>query len=251
MAIPYAMLIAIFLAFTGPIVADAKDAKSQIALLDRPLSVQRVPQKSTTGTLGELRCSYYKDVMIRGSGIDTPAPADAALIPIAPGTANPPCTATKSESELTLKTANYSFSGRKGPFLFFRATDPHGVAPFLIINAIDGQIIYNDSEYGDGFRSISQTKSWLHLHYTRGVNGTCSIYKEGPACWAKMMNDGKIPRIMTLSQPSVQLCGAAYRRVNAPADTPSSIYYDVDVSLDRSGKVHINSRGRASCAPVP
>ena len=251
MAILYAILIAIFLSFAGPLAADAKDAASQIALLDRPLSVQRVQPKSTTRALGELRCSYYKDAMIRESGIDTPAPADATLISFAPGTANPPCAATKAESELTLKTATYSFSGRKGPFLFFRATDPHGVAPFLIINAIDGQIIYNDSEYGDGFRSISQTKSGLHLHYTRGVNGTCSIYKEGPACWAKMMTEGKIPRVMTLSQPSVQLCGAAYRRLNAPADTPSSIYYDVDVTLDRSRKVHVNSRGHASCAPVP
>ena len=251
MAARFSILIAIFLSFAGSLAADAKDVASQIVLLDRPLSVQRIPPKSTTSPMGELRCSYYKDIMIRESSIDTPAPTDATLIPIAPGTVTPSCTAGKAGSDLTLKTAAYSLSGRKGPFLFFRATDPHGVSPFLVINAVDGQIIYNDSEYGDGFRSISQTKSALHLHYTRGVNGTCSIYKEGPACWAKMMNEGKIPRVMTLSQPSVQLCGAAYRRLNASADTPSSVFYEVDVTLDRSGKVHVNSRGHANCAPVP
>ena len=252
MAAFHSILIATLLSFAALMPAAAKDATAGlIALLDRPLSVQHVPPKPATSPVGELRCSYYKDLMIREVGIDTPAPSDAKLIPIISGTVNPPCATTRPENGLSLKTATYSFSGRKGPFLFFRETSPRGAVPFIILNDVDGRSIYNDSEYDDGFRSISQTKSTIHLHYTRGDAGTCSIYKEGPACWAKMMNEGKVPRVMALAQPSVQLCGNAYRRLNAPADTPSIVYYDVDVTLERSGKVHVKSRGQANCAPVP
>jgi hypothetical protein len=252
MALLRSILIVILLALAAAPTAKARDAVvSQIGVLDRPLSVQRLPSKSTANAVGELRCSYFKDLLIRETGVDTPAPADASLIPIAAGTANPPCSAAKGESDLALKTASHTLAGRKGPFLFFRQTDPHGPIPFLIINSIDGRIIYNDSDYGDGFRSISLTRSGLHLHYVRGISGTCSLYKEGPACWAKMMNEGKIPRVMTLAQPSVQLCGAAYRRSNTPADTPSIVYYDVNVTLEQTGKIHVNSRGQTNCAPMP
>ena len=244
------MLIAICLAWPAIPHAQAKDSVDREAtLLDRPQSVQRVSPKSASDPVGELRCSYYKDLMIRETGTDTPMPGNAALIPLAAGPARPSCTG--SAGELALQTAGFSFLGRKGPFLFFRQTNPNGAVPFMIIDAADGKPLYHDSEYGDGFRSIKEAKSSLHLLYTRGVNGACSIYREGAACWAKMMDEGKVPRVMEQSQPSVQLCGTAYRRLNVSADVPSIVYYDVNVTLGRSGKVHVNSRGETNCAPVP
>lgn len=246
------MLMAICLTLPASPAAQAKDsAEREAALLDRPLSVQRVPPQPAAGTESGLRCTYYKDLMIRETGTDTPAPETAVLIPLAAGPVRPSCAATGSVGELSLQTAGFSFLGRKGLFLFFRQTNPNGAVPFMIIDATDGKPLYHDSVYGDGIRSIKETKSSLHLLYTRGVNGACSIYREGPACWAKMMNEGKVPRVMEQSQPSVQLCGIAYRRLNVSADVPSIVYYDVNVTLGRSGKVHVNSRGETNCAPVP
>lgn len=246
------MLMVICLTLPGILPAQAKDSTNrEVALLDRPQSVQRVPPKSPSDPVGELRCSYYKDLMIRETGTNTPAPGAATLIPLAAGPMRPLCADTGSAGERVLQTAGFSFLGRKGPFLFFQQTNPNGAVPFMIIDATDGKPLYHDSEYGDGLRSIKEAKSSLHLLYTRGVNGACSIYREGPACWAKMMDEGKVPRVMELSQPSVQLCGTAYRKLNVSADVPSIVYYDVNVTLGRSGKVHVNSRGETNCAPVP
>jgi hypothetical protein len=247
-----ALLIALFVPFFGGSVGNAKDDMAgDASLLDHPVSVQRVSAKSASGSGGELRCSFYKDLMVREAGTDTPAPGGAELF-LTAGQTPALCSVDPSPAgELTMKTAGYSFIGRKGSFLFFRHANPNGSVPFMIADAVDGRVIYNDSKLGDGFQSISLTKHSVHLRYIRGVNGSCSLYKEGPACWAKMMNEGKVPRVMAQAQPSVQLCGANYRRLNTSADAASIVYYDVDVTLGRDGKAHVNSRGPTNCTPLP
>ena len=238
------MLVCLILADIVPALArDPIDAGA--AQFDRPVTTQRLPPKSTRDPVGEHRCTYYKDFMIRETGTETPAPAAASLTPIGP--ANPLCDATGG---LPLPTAGFSFLGRKGPFLFFRATSPNGAMPFLILNAADGRVIYADSQFGDGLRAASPKPASLDLHYTRGVNGSCSVYKEGPTCWARMLNEGKVPRVLALLQPPVQVCGTSYRKFNVPSNVPTLIYYDVHVTLQLSGKARVNARGAPSCAPV-
>ena len=87
----------------------------------------------------------------------------------------------------------------------------------------------------------------LHVRYTRAVNGLCSIVKDGSACWAKKVRGGAVPHEMAQSPPSVQACAAAYRKekVPVPANDPSIIFYDMDVTLDVSGKSQVNSHGAA------
>lgn len=244
-------LIVMFLTFSGIVTANAKDAAANdFALLDRPDAIQHIAAKTPTDPAGALSCSYYKDLMVRETDTQTPAFGDATLVAIAAGSIRPPCDIAANAGAVSMKTASFTFIGRKGPVLFFREIHPKGAAAFLVIDAVDGRSLYHDSKFGDGFRTVSTNPKGNHLRYIRGVNGTCSLYKEGPACWAKMMNDGKIPRVMAQARPSVQACGTAYRQLNMSADVPSIVYYEVDVTIVRSGKVRVNSRGPTNCAPL-
>ena len=246
------ILVVLFLTFSGIVIANAKDAApNDSALLDRPDAIQHVAAKTPTDPVGALSCSYYKDLMVRETDTQTPAPGDATLFAIAAGSVRPSCDIAGNAGAVPMKTASFTFIGRKGPVLLFRETRPNGAAAFLIIDAVDGRSLYQDSKFGDGFRFVSATPKGDHLRYIRGVNGSCSLYKEGPACWAKMMNEGKIPRVMAQAQPSVQVCGTAYRQLNVSADVPSIVYYEVDVTIVRSGKVRVNFRGPTNCAPLP
>lgn len=236
----------------APAAACAKEGVAREAsLFDRPLTIQRIPPKTDTDPVGEIRCSYYPDFMIRETGTNTPAPGAASIIRGSGNPQRPPCNAEPSANEVLPKTANNSFAGRKGPFLFFSATDPNGAVPFMVINSIDARVIYNDGRINDGFKSVTLTGTAVRLRYLRGVNGSCSIYKEGPSCWAKLMTEGKVPRVLAQSQPSIQVCAVAYRKAKAPANDPSIISYDVDVTLEKSGKARVNSRGTVGCDAMP
>jgi hypothetical protein len=131
--------------------------------------------------------------------------------------------------------------------------DPSGAQDFKIIDAGTGRQIFADSRRTTGFQSAAVENGALRVRYTRAVNGPCSIVKEGSICWAKMVRAGPIPRELALSPPSVQICAAEYRKekVPAPADDPSIIFYDVDITLDESGKAQVNSRGTVGCEPMP
>jgi hypothetical protein len=142
---------------------------------------------------------------------------------------------------------------KKGPYLAFGAADPNGAEDFKIIDAGTGRQIFADSRRPTGFQSAAVENGAFRVRYTRAVNGPCSIVKDGSACWAKMVRTGAIPRELALSPPSVQICAAEYRKekVPAPADDPSIIFYDVDITLDESGKAQVNSRGAVGCEPMP
>jgi hypothetical protein len=228
-------------------IANAAEKPSREAsLFDRPLSVQRV---APTSANGEIRCTYYADMMIRETGTDTPTPGPAFLVSLREQKS--PCAAAATVNERRLETENHSFDGRKGAFLVFSATDPNGAIPFRVLDLADGHSVFSDARIGDSLQSIVLKGDTLRLRYRHGVNGSCSVYGSGPVCWGKLLSEGKVPRGLAQSQPSVESCGAAYRRTKAPANDPSLISYDVDVTLKRSGKARINSRGTVSCDAMP
>ncbi len=237
--------------------ANAADkASRETSAFDRPVAVQRVPFRHVAARpeqdpAGEIRCTYYPDLMIRETGIDTPAPGAASVVPVAAGSQRPPCTADPAAGETKLNTASHSFAGRKGPFLFFSATDPTGAIPFVVLDAVGGQVIYRDGTTNGVFTSVTLKGNAVRLRYRHGVNGSCSVYKEGPACWAKLLNEGKVPHALAQAQPFIPVCAASYGKAKVTSEDPSVISYDVDVTLQRSGKMRVNSRGTVGCDPMP
>lgn len=239
---------------SNPTVVRAEDDFSRWAtLLDQPIAVRRVTPKLSSDPLGEVRCTYYPDFMVRETGTDSPEPSPAAIIPISSSSdQQPACNGLRSTREVSLKTAYFSFIGRKSRFLVFSATNPHGAASFIIVDAKSGNSVYSDSTTGKGFRSASlEGDGALRLRFTRGVNASCSIIKDS-ACWATMAREGRIPRVLAQLPPPVQACVAEYSKDGTtPSDNPSIVAYDVDMTLDWTGIVRVNARGVVECYPMP
>jgi hypothetical protein len=234
------------------------------ALFDHPVAVQRVPPGASADPIGEITCTYYAALMVRETGADSPSPGAATIVPVADASPRPLCNAAHAAREVSLQTANYALVGRKGPFLFFGAADPQGAVEFLILTATTGQVIHNDGMYAGytsdngkvidcTLQSVALEEGALHIRFTRAFNGSCSIAKDGAKCWARMAREGKIPHSLAQAPPPVHACAVAYRKQQLPADDPdpSEIYYDVDLTVDPSGRTQVNARGAVGCLPVP
>jgi hypothetical protein len=230
----------------------AEDSVSrEAALFDRPLTIERLSPRSASDAAGEILCTYYPDFLVRETATDSPAPGPAALIPLADGGRRPACNAARSAREMRLETADYFLLGRKGPFLVFVAADPSGAVPFTVLDAASGRVIYRDGEQDDGMQLVRLESGRLHLRFTRAFNAACSLLKDGPGCWARLAREGGIPPQLARTPPPVPACAAGYGKGNDPADAPSLITYEVDMTLDRSGKAEFRSFGPVGCDPMP
>ncbi len=236
-----------------PIAAHCEDDAGRLAaMFDRPALVKKVPPKSEGDPIGEIMCTYYPDLMVRETGTDTPDPNAATLVPLPAGISRPPCNAGHHPHEITLRTEGFDLLGRKGQFLLFGATDPNGAVPFVAIDARGGRVIFTDGTAADrGFQAINVQNGVLHLRYTRGFNASCSIVQSAAACWSKLLAEGKIPRDMGPLVPSPEVCAGSYAAERAPADDPSVITYDVEMTIDLAGNALVLSHGAVGCAPVP
>jgi len=236
-----------------PIAAHCQDDAARFAaLFDRPALVKTVPPKSAADPTGAIICTNYPDLMVRETGTDTPDPNTATLVALPAGTARPPCDARQRPHAITLQTEGFGLLGRKGPFLLFSATDPNGAIPFMTIDARSGRVIFTDGTAADrSFQAVTVQNGVLHLRYTRGFNASCSIMQSAATCWSKLLTEGKIPHDMGQPVPSPELCAASYAAERAPADDPSIITYDVEMTIDLAGNAQTLSRGAVGCAPVP
>jgi hypothetical protein len=243
------ILPAALLLFSVQAHADDRDMKMAL-LFDRPLATKTVLATSDAQEGNELRCTYYRDFLIREKGTDTPTPDAAVIIALPKPAAQPPCK-TATGAKLPLATANFSLIGRKSGYLMFEATDPNGAIPFMIIDAATGKTIYTDSMVEDQMRSVTLDNGVLHLKYTHGMNGSCSLASGDKTCWDKLVADKTIPPELARSPLPTQACQDSYRREKTPADDPSVVTFDVDMTLDQSGKVEVISRGKPGCNPMP
>jgi len=243
------MRIGLLVAGVFLIAANAHAADQLAAQFDHPVAVRKVPPKSDDDPNGQFTCTFYRDLMVRESGTDSPDPNDATLIPIA-GTTRPGCDAAKHGGDIALKTQGFSFIGRKANYLLFSATDPNGAIPFMVIDAGNGQIIFQDGTSAEhGMQTVAVENGALHLRYTRGFNASCSMMQDAAGCWSRLMSEGKIPPGMP--QPAPKLCAASYKAARSPADNPSVVSYAVDTVVDASGHVQTTPRGPVACSPLP
>jgi hypothetical protein len=217
--------------------------------LDAPLALREVKPKSAADAGGQITCTYYADLMVRETGTDSPEPAAAALIPLTPGRPRPSCNARTISGAIAVKTEGYALDGRKGPFLIWFVSDPNGAMPFMVMNARNGRIVFEDGvSPAVGQRSlVTLRRGGMRLRYTRGYNATCSIMRDGRACWSKLVAGGAVsPALSPLDRVA---CKAAYNGV--ASDDPSVIVYDVEASVDSSGKTKVSPRGAAGCLAMP
>lgn len=236
--------------FGGSLTAHAAGPSRAVAF-EREASVRTVGKESDP--LGTIRCTYFRDLMIREPHSESPAPGPANLIPIARDGRRPPCSGASPPQAIVLPEPGYGFGGKAGPFLLLAAADPNGAFPFIFVDAATGQTIYRDGTLTGAFKSVSLEGEVLHLRFQRAVNASCSILQDPAKCWATMQRDGLIPQAIAALPPPVQACAAAYRlaTVKTLPDDPSIVFYDVDMTLDRSGKAQVLSRGVVQCAPLP
>ena len=230
------------------VTAQAQAADQLAAQFDHPVAVKKVPPKSDDDPNGQITCTFYRDLMVRESGTDSPDPNDATLIPIA----RPGCDATKHSGDIDLKTQGFSFVGRKANFLLFSATDPNGAIPFMVIDAANGQVIFQDGTSAEhGMQTVAVESGSLHLRYTRGFNASCSMIQDAAGCWSRLVSEGKVPPGMAQPVPAPKLCAASYKAARSRADNPSVISYPVDTVVDAAGHAQTTSRGPVACSPMP
>ena len=223
-------------------------------LFDYPSARQEIAAALGPHPTDALTCTWYADLMIRETGTDSSGPGPAFIVRQDEAGSRPACVAAHGERSLKLDTTAFSFLGRKGPFLFFDATDPQGASAFFVLRAPDGRRVYADDyePAGEGsFRSVDDADGILRLGYTRGYNGSCSVLKGGAECWSKMMKDGHFARAIASQPPPLAACAAAYRAAKVPEDDSNIITYDVDLTLTVEGKATVLHRGAIGCEPAP
>ena len=192
--------------------------------------------------------------MIRETGTDSPAPGPAFLVAQPGGGPRPSCVAARGEHPVKLDTASFSLMGRRGPFLFFEATDGQGAEDFFVLHAPDGRRVYADSYDPVGttsLKAVAVADGVLRLAYTRAYYGSCSVLKDGSACWRKIATEGHFVRAIASQPPPVAACAAAYRASKAAVSDPSMITYDVDMTLTVDGRAVVLHRGAVGCHGGP
>ncbi|HXQ09569.1 MAG TPA: hypothetical protein VN805_01075 [Caulobacteraceae bacterium] len=234
--------------------AAAATPSREARLFDRPAAIKTLPPKSADDAVGQITCTYYAGLMVRETGTDAPDPGAATVLQVAAAAPRPACGRAASPIAIAMKTDGYSLLGRKGPFLVFEASDPNGAVDFLVISASSGATLFEDGKSDrTGLRAASLVNGVLRLTYTRGLNATCSVVKDGAACWASLAQAGSIPAALGKAPPPVSVCAAAYRKGPrpTPADDPSIILYDVATTVDGAGKTNVTVRGPVTCEPMP
>ena len=86
----YTRILLLLAAALLPVAAVAQE-DHEATLFDHPVTVQRVPPKSTGDLMGEIECSYYPDIMVRETRTDTPNPGNATIAHIPAAAPRPAC----------------------------------------------------------------------------------------------------------------------------------------------------------------
>jgi hypothetical protein len=220
-----------------------------------PVQRTQVIKGRSDGSGGEVRCTFYADLLVQESDTDTPSPADALLIRA--GGTRPACNA-RAPAGVRLKTAGFGLLGRAGPFLLFQESSSHGSVPFVVIDARTRRMVIEDiSDAGidepGAMRIIKAEPGALTLAFRRGFNASCSIVASPGACWRSIAGDrvAAMPHAIARLAPPVPACARSYRQASAPADNPSVITYSAQVSWTASQGKRVTGSGPVECRPLP
>jgi hypothetical protein len=181
----------------------------------------------------KLTCSYYPNFMIKE--LNDPGNKGAlwiALMPAKPGHISE-CTQTHGPEERVFKDWDGYLGGVKRDLVFLLASDgDNGGLPFTVFDSKTGAKVFHDSaslldshgaltDYELDFVQASDTQ--MTLRYLRVVTGTCSIPKDGSACWNKFKEQ------LGLRLAPVPKCSDEPGKY--AGTSPSVIAYPVETSL--------------------
>jgi hypothetical protein len=200
----------------------------------------------------KLYCGYYVDFMVKE--LDDPGQKGTLWVTITPilNKQPPACRLTHGSNERFIAKGWDGFVGVKGSLLFLEAPDgENGGMPFRILDWKTGKEIFSDSvalPYYKlrGFDFIHTSSGELLLQYSRVVAGSCSIPKDGLACW------NKLRRQFGLTTATPPTCTGYEEEVPVPADEvriPSAIMYSAEVNLSSRPSSHPIA-GPVKCRPV-
>jgi len=222
---------------------------------DPPIKVVELPPSGIPGTGDAVSCTYYADALVRISGVDTPAPDNALIVPLIAGKPLPNCGRPAPSRGIELQSGASNLVGRKGNFLVFQYVDQVSAGYFTIFDVQTGKALFNDGIL-KGFTSVALSRGMLQLGYNRGVNATCSLYSDRTGCWGELLAKGKIPHDAFSGPPSIETCKNSYGS-DLPADhrspdlddDPSIVSYDAALTLDSKGHAMVRPVGTLHCDP--
>ena len=232
--------------------ADQPTSFSQ--MFDQPTAIRDVKAASEAEPVGDIRCTYYGDLMVRETQTETPYHPSATLIVLAHGQRRPPCNRAPVRGGVRLQTKGFSLEGRKGGYLIWAFTNPNGASPFMVMDAVSGRILYRDADIlpdDDMSFVVTLAHGILRLRYTRGYNAPCSMVRDPKGCWLSLVAHGAVSRQMPPMVRTPENCAQAYKREGDTSDDPSVVQYRVDVTIDATGKAKVLSRGAVDCTPLP
>lgn len=224
----------------GPATAEGWDA----ARFDPPGKVET----TTDVAAKQITCTIYADLVVRESDTDTPDPEDATLVPLS-GRAAPDCAAAPGPKAVKLATGGQRFLGRQAGFLVFEQASTNGTMPFAVLDAATGRTLFEDATTYEGVDSVAVDGATLQLAFRRGVQGACSIPKQGAACWARIVRETKMPASVAALPAPVEACAAAYRADKAPRDADSIVFFPVRLAW--TGSLAVAASGPVQCRPTP
>jgi hypothetical protein len=180
----------------------------------------------------KLTCSYYPNFMVKE--LNDPGNKGAlliALVPVRPGQ-SPGCTRTHGPGEKVFKDWDGYFGGVKRDLVFLYASDGTGGGlPFTAFDSKTQAKVFRDSvslfdshgERNHELDFVQASDRQITLRYLRVVSGTCSVPKDGSACWSKFKEQTglKVAPMPKCSDYPDENAGRA----------PSVIAYPVEVSL--------------------
>lgn len=221
---------------------------------DPPIKVIEIPPSGMPGTGDAVSCTYYADALVRISGVDTPAPDNALLVPLTASNPLPICGRTTPSQGIALRSDTSNLVGRKGNFLVFRYVDQVSAGYFTIFDVRTGKVLFNDGIF-KGFTSVALNRGILQLGYNRGVNASCSLLSDRTGCWADLLATGQIPPGAFRGPPSREICKKGYgsdpidqRSVDAYVNH-SIVSYDAALTLDGKGRALVRPVGALHCDP--
>lgn len=206
-------------------------------------------QRRVAGPEGrETVCTTFSDVTLIEQ-FDGPT----GLAPVLVADPKGRCAAPRPGTGVALELDGMAFAGRVGPMMIFSQMDAHGAVDIAVAEVIlDKKVVFRDAAVGEPLiRKAEIGRSAFLLGYVRGINASCSLLKDAAGCWAKLIDEGKVPREMAEMAPDGSICLKSYAAENAPLDDPSIVTWTNEVEIFSDGRIRRTSQRDFGCLPMP
>lgn len=195
--------------------------------------------RSSPDRHSKINCYFYATFMVKELDLGEKGAARLAIVPIKHRVV-PPCTRTKSKTEMVVNPDDWSgyFKGVKGDLVFFDADDgSNGGMPFAIYDSHTGKKIFEDSALGS-LEFLDAPASQISFRYKRVLENQCVLPKDPGGCWAQIqktigLENATMPDCKKGYEDSAQ--NLAKGRCQAQnTDTPQCLDKEIPLARDQT-----------------